>query len=163
MNAELFRPFAQIAVQPPKQWHPWLVHFPLVFLELEAFFLAWSLVSKRPELERRAWAFLKAGFWSSLVVAATGFHDAGLLCGPGNPFLLGLRDRLQNYRRFDMLVTVHFWLASLLVALVAVRFGWRASRGPLRGAAAWAYAGLALAGIWCLLAMSYAGGMMYHD
>jgi len=39
MTDASLKPFYQIVTAPPRQWHPLLVHFPIVFLTVEALLL----------------------------------------------------------------------------------------------------------------------------
>ncbi|MBI3540655.1 MAG: hypothetical protein HY073_00670 [Deltaproteobacteria bacterium] len=163
MNAELIKPFYRVFTMPPQQWHPVLIHFPIVFLEIEAFFLILFAMKKNKEYEKWAHNFLKITFWSLFVVAAAGFHDCGLVLGTGNKFLLGIQDRWENAFRFQSTITVHFWLAVLTFVIVLLRFVWQ-SRNPkvLQGKGAYLYGFMTVMGIWSLLATSYVGGMMSH-
>ena len=96
MTDALLKPFYQIVTAPPRQWHPLLVHFPIVFLTVEALLLGlWRLTGK-PAHEPLAYACLHLSLWTMLIVAVTGVHDAGLDLGAGNPLWLGLRDRWQQ-------------------------------------------------------------------
>jgi uncharacterized membrane protein len=96
MTGALLKPFYQIVTAPPRQWHPLLVHFPIVFLTVEALLLGlWRLTGK-PAHEPLAYACLHLSLWTMLIVAVTGVHDAGLDLGAGNPLWLGLRDRWQQ-------------------------------------------------------------------
>ncbi len=162
---KLLEPFYHIFTVPPQQWHPLLIHFPIVFLILETVFLILFLLRRKTDFEKGAYIFLKAAFGSIWVVAATGFHDCALNMGEGNKFLLGLQDRLKGAFNFDSSVTIHFWLALLLFAMTSFRFLWRWRKGPqaLQGKSAWIYGIFTFLGIWCLLAASYVGGLMSHD
>ena len=111
MTDALLKPFYQIVTAPPRQWHPLLVHFPIVFLTVEALLLGlWRLTGK-PAHEPLAYACLHLSLWTMLIVAVTGVHDAGLDLGAGNLFWLGLRDRWQQAFRWHSSITVHSWLA----------------------------------------------------
>jgi len=160
----LLKPFYRVIVAPPQQWHPLLIHFPLVFLTSEACLMLWYGMTRKSGTERWAYTFLKAGCWSLLPVVAAGVHDCGLALGPGNTFLLGVQDRLENAFRFESSVTVHVWLAGLLLVLTFCRLLWRWRRGPQvwQGPSGYWYGGLTGFGIWCLLAMSYVGGLISH-
>jgi uncharacterized membrane protein len=161
---ELAKPFYEIFTAPPQQWHPLLVHFPLVFLISEAFFVSLFLVTKKEYFEIGSYHFLNAAFWFLPIVAIAGFHDCGLSLGPGNKFLLGLQDRWENAFRFQSSVTVHFWLAILLIAITSCRlfWRWRSGLGVWKGARGFFYSFLTFWGIWCLFAMSYCGGLLSH-
>ena len=162
----LLEPFWRFLASPAKELHPWVVHFPLVFLGLEFLFLACFFLKKKPEYEAWAWGFLQAAFWTMLVAAAFGFHDSGVLQeGSGWPLIVGWKKRWETFFEFDNLVTVHFWLALLTLALTGLRFGWRGKAGPglFQKKTGALYAGLVLFGAWCLVAMSYAGGLVSHE
>ncbi len=161
---ELVKPFYQIITEPPQQWHPLLVHFPLVFLISEAFFLSLFLMTKKERFEVGAYLFLNAAFWFIVIAVLMGFHDCGLNLGSGNKFLLGLQDRWENALRFKSSVTVHFWLALLLIMITSCRLFWRWKSGPQvwKVAKGFFYCFFTFIGIWCLFAMSYVGGLLSH-
>ena len=164
MTDALLKPFYQIVTVPPRQWHPLLVHFPIVFLTVEALLLGlWRLTGK-PAHEPLAYACLHLSLWTMLIVAVTGVHDAGLDLGAGNPLWLGLRDRWQQAFRWHSSITVHSWLALALVAITAARLLWRRFVGPgaLRGGQGWAYGLVTLISLWILTAAGYVGGMISH-
>ncbi len=160
----LLKPFIQLVTAPPQQWHPLIIHFPIVCLIFEAVLLVVFSFQKRPEIEAKAFTLLKLGWWSLLIAAAGGMHDAGLNLGPGNRFVLGLQDRWDNLFRFESSITVHVWLAGLLLGVTLCRLLWRWRRGPQvwQGPAKYWYSGLTGFGIWCLFAMSYVGGLISH-
>ena len=164
MTDALLKPFYQIVTAPPRQWHPVLVHFPIVFLVTEAVLLSLWRVTGKPGQEPLAYAFLHASLWTMLIVAITGVHDAGLDLGRGNPFWLGLQDRWQQVFRWHSSITVHSWLALALVAITVVRLLWRKFVGPnaLRGRQGWAYGLMTFIGLWILTAAGYVGGMINH-
>jgi hypothetical protein len=164
MTDELLKPFYRILTSPPHQWHAPTVHFPIVFLFLEAAVLGLYVVTRKPDYERWAYAFLHMAFWTMLGVAALGLHDAALDLGAGNKFWLGLQDRLKNSFDFDTPLTVHVWLALALVAITAIRLCWRTfgKASVLRGAQALGYGLLTLIGLWILSAAAYVGGSMSH-
>ncbi len=164
MNEELIKPFYRVFTEPPHQWHPALIHFPIVFLEIEAFFLVLFTVKKNEEYKKWANNFLKTAFWSLFIVMAAGIHDCSLTMGHGNKFILGIQDRWENAFRFQSSITVHFWLAVLTVFIVVLRFIWQ-SRNPkvLQGKGSYLYGFMTAIGIWNLLAMSYVGGLISHQ
>lgn len=164
MNAELIKPFYRIFTAPPHQWHPVLVHFPIVFLGMEAFFLVLFAIKRNKEYENWANNFLKITFGSLFIVIAAGFHDCGLTLGHGNKLILGIQDRWENAFRFQSSITVHFWLAVLTFLIVWLRFLWQ-SRDPkvLQGKGSYLYGLMTAIGIWSLLAMSYVGGLINHQ
>ncbi len=161
---ELAQPFYQIFTLPPQQWHPLLVHFPIVFLISEAFFISLFVMTKRENFEIVAYRFLIVGFWSITIAVIAGFHDCGLSLGSGNKFLLGLQDRWENGSRFQSSVTIHFWLALLLIMITSSRLFWRWRSGPRvwMGSNRFFYTFFTFSGIWCLFAMSYVGGLLSH-
>ncbi len=165
MTSALGKPFLQIFTAPPHQWHPLLVHFPLVFLICDAFFTMLFLMTRKPVLAQWAFGFLQAGFWSIFPVMAAGVHDSGLNLGPGNLFLLGLEDRWNNTFHFESSVTVHSWLAIALFILTLSRLVWRWKRGEqvFQGGENVIFGLVTLTGIWCLFAMSYVGGLINHS
>ncbi len=162
---ELLNPFYQIFTHPPHQLHPIVIHFPIVFLEAEAVFLLLFLTRKKPDYDRWALNFLRLSFWSMLIAVAFGFYDCGLNMGLGNKFLLGFQDRMENVFRFESSVTVHFWLAVLLFGLTFVRLIWRELKKKkiFEGNSVYLFGGLTLLNLWCLLAMSYVGGLISHQ
>ncbi len=163
MITELTKPFYHIFTMPPKQWHPILIHFPVVFLTIEAFPVVLYMVKKKPIYEKHARIFLKISFWSLFIIMAAGFHDCGLSLGRGNKFILGIQDRWENAFNFQSSVTVHFWLALLTFSIVLTRFLWQ-SRNPniLQDRRAYLYCFVTAIGIWVLIVTGYAGGMISH-
>lgn len=162
---KLVEPFYRIFTASPQQWHPLVVHFPFVFLLVEFSFLLIFFIRRKIDFEKKAYAFLKAGFWSIFIVAAAGIHDCGLNMGSGNKFLLGLEDRWENKFNFESTITVHLWLALFVFAITVSRFLWRRWKGSqlLQGKGGWAYGFLVLIGVWSLFAMSYVGGSVSHN
>ena len=99
-----------------------------------------------------------------LVAVAFGFHDCGLNMGVGNKFLLGFQDRMENAFRFESSITTHFWLAVLLLVLTFIRLIWREQKKKIfEGKSVYLFWGLTLINLWCLLAMSYVGGLISHQ
>ena len=164
MTDALLKPFYQIVIAPPRQWHPVLVHFPIVFLVVEAVLLSLWRVTGKPAHELWAHGFLHASLWTMLIVAIAGVHDAGLDLGAGNLLWLGLQDRWRQAFRWHSSITVHSWLALALVAITAARLLWRKFAGPnaLRGRQGWAYGLMTFIGLWILTAAGYVGGMINH-
>ncbi len=58
--SELLRALAAPMREPLQQWHPWVVHFPVVLLVLEAIFTICFWSTKRPELSRWSMRALSA-------------------------------------------------------------------------------------------------------
>lgn len=101
-----------------------------------------------------------------LIAAAAGFHDSGVLQDEGGlPILVGWKKRWETFFDFDNLVTVHFWLALLTIALTGIRFSWRwkAGAGLFQKKSGVLYGCLTFFAAWCLLAMSYVGGLVSHE
>src|SRR5207244_1150537 len=66
-----------------RQWHPALIHFPIVFLMLElAFHLAASFRAS-PALEKAAFGSLTAAVLSFFPAIYAGLSDVGAALGPG--------------------------------------------------------------------------------
>jgi len=164
MTDALLKPFYQIVTAPPRQWHPVIVHFPIVFLAVEAVLLSLWRVTGKPGQESLAYASLHASVWTMLIIAITGVHDAGLDLGPGNLFWLGLQDRWRQAFRWHSSITVHSWLALALVTITVARLLWRKLAGlnALRGRQGWAYGLMIFVGLWILTAAGYVGGMISH-
>ncbi len=164
LSQQLGKPFYQVFTLPPKQLHPIFIHFPIVFLEAEALFLLLFLIRKKLDYEHWALNFLRLSFWSMLIAVAFGLYDCGLNMGSGNRFLLGLQDRMENAFRFESSVTVHFWLAILLLVLTSARLICREQKKKIfEGKSVYLFWGLTLINLWCLLAMSYVGGLISHQ
>lgn len=162
--SELLTPFYRIWTEPPQQWHPIIVHFPIVFLVLEAVFQGLFHFTNKPDHERWAYCFLHWSFWMLLIIAVAGFHDVGLDLGSGNKIWLGLQDRWKNTFRFQSGITVHAWLAFGLIAITLGRLFWRKLNGAdvLRGVQSVFYTLLTLIGLWFLIAAGYVGGLVTH-
>lgn len=161
---ELLKPFWTVFFKPSQQWHPLVIHFPLVFLILEAFLVFAYWKNGNQEYERWAYRFLRLAFWMMLIAAVAGLHDSGLNLGPGNKMWLGLEDRWQNAFRLASAITLHVWLALGLVGLTLARLLWRLRQRAqaLAGQQALGYGFLTVASLWVLLAMSYVGGSISH-
>ena len=99
-----------------------------------------------------------------LLAVLSGLNDVGLDLGPGNRIILGFRDRWENAFRAQSSITVHVWLAFILIALTLVRLLWRSSgRGrALTGVSGAAFGVLALLNFWALLAATYVGASITH-
>lgn len=160
----LLEPFWHVFAVPARQWHPFVVHFPIALLITEAVLhlLAWW--RRDDELDRWSLRFLcVAGLFLALGIV-TGVHDAGLDHGDGNLFILGLRDRYRNALRLESSVSVHVLLSLVVTLLVAARLAWRlracGNIGHRRLARP--YALLTLLNIWALLAAAYVGAQVSH-
>jgi len=151
-------------ITPPRQWHPILVHFPIVFLFLEAALLFRHAPRPRRELQSAADVFLRLSVWSMIPVAIAGIHDAGLDLGRGNPLWLGLQDRWRNALNLRSSISAHVFLISLLFVLTAVRLIVRARIDPatLEGKKAWIELGLAVLGLVLLVIGTYAAAIVSH-
>ena len=160
----LLWPFVGIFVAPPRQVHPVLVHFPIVFLFLETIFTLGFRIGGRAGWDRWAFRCLSGAAACLLPVAAAGFHDAGLDHGAGNALLLGVRDRWGHALRLSSPLTVHVWLVLALatVTLVRLLLRIRERRRGVVGALAWVDGGLGVFGLWCLVATAYVGGSLSH-
>ncbi len=159
----LAAPFYQIFTSPTRHWHPWVVHFPIVLLCGEAVLVL--LFFLKPELEYLAYLCLRLSFWSLLIAALAGLHDSGLDLGDGNKIALGFQDRWKSGFHYSSSITVHTWLALLVITITFLRLLWRWRQGSqirfgLRGVG---FALLTLMGFWCMLAMGYVGGAISHD
>jgi uncharacterized membrane protein len=161
---ELLRPFVGVLVAPPRQVHPILVHFPIVFLLLEAIFTLGFRIRGRAGHDRWAFRCLEGAAVCLLPVAAAGFHDAGLDHGAGSALLLGLRDRWGHALRLSSPLTVHVWLVLALATITVVRLllRIRERRRGVVGALVWVDGGLGFFGLWCLVATAYVGGSLSH-
>jgi uncharacterized membrane protein len=164
MTSTLLKPFYEIWFAPPRQWHPLLVHFPIAFLFVEAGLLGLFGITRKPDYDRWAYAFLHLSLWTMVMVVIAGLHDVGLDLGAGNTIWLGLQDRWHNTFRFQSSVTVHTWLAMALLMITVGRLIWRKISGTnaLRGAQGWAYALISLTSLWVLSAAGYVGGLLSH-
>jgi Predicted membrane protein (DUF2231) len=90
---ELLHALVRVYSEPPQQWHPWLIHFPIVFLLLDGLFTVMFWFKPRAAYERRSLSFLGAALVTMVLAVFAGIHDSGLDLGEGNVFLLGLQDR----------------------------------------------------------------------
>lgn len=160
----LIRPFFQIFTNPPQEWHPLVVHFPIVFLISEGVLTMLFWLTRKKDYERWALYFLYLAFVSMLIAAIAGFHDVGLDLGEGNKIWLGLKDRWHNLHRLGSSVTVHLWLAVGLAVLTFLRLLWRQKEGKnvLEGRLAFVYGITIFLSLWILLALAYVGGMLSH-
>ncbi len=163
---ELLKPFLQIFSHPPQQWHPILVHVPIVFLILEAILVWLYIVTQKPNFNQQALTSLKISFWSIWFVVLSGLHDNGLNPDGGNVFAFigqGLKTRLDHLFHFQAALTVHFWLAGFLVILTLLRFIWRLTRArDLKGVEGFLYGIISLAGLWLMVTVAYVGGNISH-
>jgi uncharacterized membrane protein len=162
--SELLKPFWEVWTAPPEHWHPLLIHFPIVFLILEAVLLGLFRLTGKPDYERWSFVFLHWGFWAIMVAAVAGFHDVGLDLGVGNRIWLGLQDRWHNVFRFQSAITVHAWLALGLLVITLTRLLWRKLGGAvaIRGVRGCGYAGLTFVSLWLLTAAAYVGGRVVY-
>ena len=164
MIHKLLGPFWQIWANPAHQLHPQIVHFPIVFLVLEAVTLIIFAIRKQPQVATLSLIFLHCAFWTMLLAVLSGLNDVGLDLGAGNRIALGFQDRWENAFRAQSSVTIHVWLALILIALTAMRLLWRslARNRALSGVNGVAFAVVTLLNFWGLLAAAYIGGSITH-
>lgn len=160
----LLEPFWQVFAAPARQWHPFVVHFPIALLLTEAVLHLIAWWRRDEDLDRWSARFLSAAVAGLALAILTGLHDAGLDQGEGNPFWLGLRDRYRNAFRLQSTISVHVWLSLAVTALVIVRAAWRLRvRGGIgQRRFAVMYAFLAVLNLWALLASAYVGAHASH-
>jgi uncharacterized membrane protein len=160
---KLIEPFSQVWANPAHQLHPQIVHFPIVFLVLEAVTLVIFAIRKQPQLIALSLIFLHCAFWTMLLAVLTGLNDLGLDLGSGNRIMLGFHDRWENAFRAASSITIHVWLALMLMALTLTRLLWRSlGRGALTGISGAAFGLLTLLNFWALLAATYVGASITH-
>ena len=164
MVRKLLEPFSQIWANPAHQLHPQVVHFPIVFLVLEAVTLIIFAIRKQPQLASLSLIFLHGAFWTMLLAVLSGLNDVGLDLGAGNRIMLGLHDRWENAFRAESSITIHIWLALILIAITLTRLLWRSlGRGrALAGISGAAFGLLTLLNFWTLLAATYVGASITH-
>lgn len=164
MIRKLLEPFSQVWTNPAHQLHPQIVHFPIVFLVAEAVMLIIFAIRKQPQIASLSLIFLHCTFWTMLLAVLSGLNDVGLDLGAGNRIVLGFRDRWENAFRAQSSVTIHVWLALVLVAVTLTRLVWRSlSRDrALAGLGGVAFGLLTLVNFWVLLAATYVGASITH-
>ena len=148
-----------------KNWHPALVHFPIVLLLLEGILVFLCLARPNANLERQARLLLTLSLFSLVPVLFTGFHDAGNDLGPGSATWNGLKDRIGNFFRFESTVSLHFILALSVVFLTAVRFAWRTytKKQSFKGRQGVAFAFITALALWLMFAAGQVGGGISHS
>jgi uncharacterized membrane protein len=161
---KLLDPFWQIWANPAHQLHPQVIHFAIVFLVLEAVTLIIFVIRKQPQVAALSLIFLHCAFWTMLLAVLTGLNDVGLDLGAGNRIMLGFRDRWENAFRAQSSVTIHVWLALILIALTSTRLVWRSLGRDrvLNGIRGATFAVLTLLNFWTLLAATYVGASITH-
>src|SRR5262249_53211508 len=80
-----------------KQWHPLVIHFPVVLLLLEAVTLFVSWYSPTEENWRLSQLLLWLAALSFVPAFYTGLHDTGADLGPGLSVWNGLKDRVSHF------------------------------------------------------------------
>ena len=108
--------------------------------------------------------FLHCAFWTMLVAVLTGVNDVGLDLGAGNRIILGFLDRWENAFRAESSVTIHVWLALMLIGLTLARLLWRlfGRSHVLAGVSGALFGLLTLLSFWTLLAATYVGASVSH-
>lgn len=164
MIHKLIEPFSQIWANPAHHLHPQIVHFPIVFLVLEAVTLIIFALRKQPHLASLSFIFLHCALWAMLLAVLSGLNDAGLDLGPGNRLVLGFQDRWENAFRAESSITIHVWLALILIALTLMRLLWRTFRreSALGGVSGVTFGLVTLLNFWVLLAATYVGSSISH-
>jgi uncharacterized membrane protein len=161
---KLIEAFSQVWANPAHQLHPQIIHFPIVFLVLEAVTLIIFALRKQPQIAALSLIFLHCAFWTMLLAVISGLHDVGLDLGPGNRIMLGFHDRWENAFRAESSITIHVWLALTLIGLTLTRLLWRSlGRGrALRGVSGVAFGLFTVVSFWTLLASTYIGASITH-
>lgn len=148
---------------PPQQWHPWLIHFPIVFMLLDAWFTMRFWFTQNNADAQRASTALTATLVALAVAIVAGLHDSGLDLGEGNRLWLGLQDRWTHAFRWRSTVTMHTWFALAVSGLALTRFLWRKLDPAALARRRLAYAGVLLLNLWVLLAAAHSGGSLNHN
>ena len=147
-----------------QEWHPMVVHFPIVLLVLEAGALAlyWML---RTEAARRSSRWL---LWLAVLALVpslyTGIIDDGASLGPGSAFWNGAHDRLSHFLRLESSISVHVLFVTAVGSLALLRVAWRGVSGDrvLEGRQRFAFGAVTAAGLWLLFAAAQVGGGISH-
>lgn len=145
------------------QWHPAAIHYPIVFLTLEAFFLILFAFRKKTEFETFANWLLVLALISFVPAVVTGIYDAGADLGPGSQFINGLRDRISNFFRYESTISIHVLLACTLIVLTILRSIIRLKSKPFSGMIAAVFGILTAVGLVLVFLASYIGGSVSHS
>lgn len=99
-----------------------------------------------------------------LLAVLSGLNDVGLDLGPGNRLVLGFQDRWENAFRAESSITIHVWLALILIGLTLMRLLWRTFRreSALIGVSGVTFGLVTLSNFWVLLAATYVGASISH-
>src|SRR2546426_3872385 len=122
-------PWLALVPRAWKQWHPLVIHFPIVLLLFEAGVVVvyWCRPSENTErLSRLLLWFAVLSFGPAIY---TGLNDVGTDLGPGWAFWNGLRDRLGHLFLLRSSVSLHVFLVLLCLLISTVRLVWRVRSG----------------------------------
>ena len=147
-----------------KQWHPLVIHFPVVLLLFEAVVVLVFWRSPTEEGKRLSHLLLWLVALSFVPAVYTGLHDVGAALGPGWAFWNGLRDRVSHFLMLRSSVSLHVLLAALCALITTLRLVWRINAGEraLRGREGLAFIILMAVGLWMLLGAGQVGGGLLH-
>ncbi len=147
-----------------KQWHPLVIHFPVVLLLFEAAVVLVFWRSPTEENRRLSHLLLWLAALSFVPAVYTGLHDVGAALGPGWALWNGLRDRVSHFLMMRSSVSLHVLLAVLCALITTLRLVWRIRAGErvLRGRQGLAFLILMAVGLWMLLGAGQVGGGLLH-
>jgi uncharacterized membrane protein len=150
-----------LLIAPHRYIHPLVIHFPIVFLSLEAALLFLNKVMKSKGIWKSAKILLYLAALSLPFVMLAGLHDVGVDIAHGNAILDGLNDRIKNWNHWSDRLSLHFAYAVVLTLFVWLRT-FLVAQGKGKFVSTWANLGLALIVIWIMTATAQLGGSLSY-
>jgi len=157
-------PWLALVPRAWKQWHPLVIHFPIVLLLFEAGVVVYYWCRPSENIERLSRWLLGLAVLSFGPAIYTGLNDVGSDLGPGWAFWNGLRDRLGHLFLFRSSVSLHVFLVLLCLLISTVRLVWRvrSRERALNGRQRAVFLVSTALGLWMLLGAGQVGGAISH-
>lgn len=150
-----------LLIAPHKYIHPLVIHFPIVFLSLEAALLFLNKVMRSKGIWKSAKVLLYLAALSLPFVMLAGLHDVGVDIGHGNAIVDGFNDRIKNWNHWSDRLSLHYAYAVVLTLFVWLRT-FLVARGKAKFVATSANLGFALITIWLMTATAQLGGSLSY-
>jgi len=150
-----------LLLAPHRYIHPLLIHFPIVFLLLEAALLLINKLMRSKGVYKCAKVLLYLAALSLPIVGMAGLHDVGVDAGHGNAIIEGFNDRLKNWNHWSDRLSLHVAYVLTLDVLVWVR-AFLVAAGKGKFVSTGTNLLMALITVWILTAAAQLGGSLSY-